>query len=83
GGGAGVKLLPLGMLLPGEEGVIRDVGERGSLHSRLTALGLLPGQRIRVVQNQFCGPLIIAVGDGRLALGRGLAYKILVEQVGR
>ncbi|MEW6572722.1 MAG: FeoA family protein [Bacillota bacterium] len=78
-----MKLLPLGMLLPGEEGVIRDVGERRSLHCRLTALGLLPGQRIRVVQNQFCGPLIVAVGDGRLALGRGLAHKILVERVGR
>jgi len=76
-----VKVLPLGMLQPGEEGVVKDVGGRGGPHCRLAALGFVPGKKVRVVQNQFCGPLIIALGDGRLALGRGLAHKILVERI--
>ncbi len=54
-----------------------DGGRR--LRKRLADLGLTVGQRIRVVQNHFTGPLILAVQhDTRLAIGRGMAHKIHV-----
>ncbi|MCD4686898.1 MAG: ferrous iron transport protein A [Anaerolineae bacterium] len=50
------------------------------LRKRLADLGLNTGQQVRVVQNHFAGPLILAVQhDGRLAIGRGMARKISVR----
>ena len=55
-------------------------GGRG-LRRRLAELGMTPGGEVRVVQN-FGGPLILAVKeDARMALGRGMAHKILVHPI--
>ncbi len=53
-----------------------DGGRR--LRHRLTELGLIPGSVLTIVQNQN-GPLLVAVRDTRLAIGRGMAEKILVK----
>lgn len=50
------------------------------LTHRLTELGLTPGVCIEVMQDHG-GPLLLAVRNTRLALGRGMASKILVEPV--
>lgn len=42
-------------------------------------MGLLPGAELRVVSNSAWGPFIVAVKDGRMILGRGMAEKIEVE----
>lgn len=73
--------LPLRLLLAGEEGVVRAIGGGKELHVRLTALGFIPGKKVRVIQNQICGPLIVSLGAGRVALGRGVAQRVLVEKV--
>jgi len=57
-----------------------DAG-RGVL-SQLHHMGLKEGDMIRVIQNNH-GHLIIARGNLRLALGRGMAHKILVERIRR
>jgi ferrous iron transport protein A len=49
-----------------------------ALQGRLAALGLVPGAEIQVVQNEGRGPVILSVGSSRMALGRGMADKILV-----
>ena len=47
---------------------------------RLTDLGLTPGTRITVVKSApFNGPLEINVRGSRLAIGRGMASRILVD----
>ena len=48
------------------------------LTHRLTELGLTPGVSVEVMQDHG-GPLLLAVRNTRLALGRGMASKILVE----
>lgn len=48
---------------------------------RLCALGLTPGTVVRVIREQDGGPILIQVRDSKLALGRGLTHKILVEEV--
>jgi ferrous iron transport protein A len=47
---------------------------------RLTALGLLPGEPVRVIRNSGGGPIVIEVKDTRLAIGRGEAHKIMVRE---
>ncbi|MGM0374623.1 MAG: FeoA family protein [Chloroflexota bacterium] len=55
-----------------------NAGERMS--QRLTEMGLTPGTEFTVIQNTT-GPLLLLVRDTRLALGRGMALKIVVEQL--
>ena len=58
--------------------LISIVGGRG-IRSKLYSMGLVPGVRLRVLSRNGAGPVIVAVGDFRLAIGRGMAEKILVE----
>jgi len=59
--------------------MVRLVSVQGGreLRSRLADMGLVPGTELRVIRNTG-GPFIIAVKESRLALGRGMAQKILV-----
>jgi len=73
-------ILPLSMLPPGKNAIIRKVSEGEGLRARLNALGFIPETRIQVVRNDV-GPLIINVFKSRIAIGRGMAHKILVEEI--
>lgn len=53
-----------------------DAGRR--LKRRLAELGLTPGTEMTVIQNAG-GPILVAVRQSRLALGRGMAEKMTVE----
>lgn len=47
---------------------------------RLTDLGLTPGTKVTVVKSApFKGPLEISVRGSRLAIGRGMASRIIVD----
>ncbi|MDA8096149.1 MAG: FeoA domain-containing protein [Clostridia bacterium] len=74
-------VLPLGFLTPGRDAVVRDVVGGKELRQRLCEMGFARGSLVRIVQSQPCGPLIISLGDGRIVLGRGVAQKIMVEEV--
>jgi ferrous iron transport protein A len=71
----------LGTVPSGESVQIRAVEGGHSLVSRLACLGFTPGARLRVIQNFGRGPILVALRDTRMALGRGEASKILVERV--
>ena len=45
---------------------------------RLISVGLRKGVEIEMKNNSGTGPLVVAFGNSRLALGRALARKILV-----
>jgi len=73
-------MMPLSMASPGIE--VKLIAIRGGqrIRKRLGDLGLTPGTVLRVVQVDAWGPLIVAFkDDARLALGRGMAHKIMVE----
>ncbi len=42
---------------------------------------ILPGAEIQVMRRDFVGPVIIKVRSSRVAIGRGLASQIIVEQL--
>jgi ferrous iron transport protein A len=72
--------MPLAMARTGVDLRLRDIQGGYRLRQRLADLGLTPGSVVRVVQGEGGGPLIIALrDDARLALGRGMAFKIMVE----
>jgi ferrous iron transport protein A len=71
--------IPLAIVSPGETVQLVEIQGGHRLKKRLADLGLNAGMTVRVVRNDSTGPLILAVKhDSRLALGRGMAYKIQV-----
>jgi ferrous iron transport protein A len=70
--------LPLAMVGAGQMVKLVKVAAGRVLCRRLAEMGLTPGVHLEVLQDQG-GPLLLAVRDSRLALGRGMAQKIIVE----
>lgn len=71
--------LPLSMARPGEIVEIVAIHGGHEVHHRLTDLGLTTGTRVRIVQGDGAGPMLLAFkDDARLAVGRGVAMKIMV-----
>ena len=66
---------PIGILLQ-----LDNIKGGTKLNRRLVELGLTPGIQLRVLQDSG-GPLIIAVRDSRIALGRGMAEKLSVSVI--
>ncbi len=53
------------------------------VRARLSALGILPGTMLRVVnRGPLGGPVLVDVGGTRVAIGRGLARKVAVNGTG-
>ncbi len=71
-------MMPLAMVSPGEEVRLVAINGGHRLRKRLADLGLNVGANVRVIQRDGHGPLILAVRDSRLAMGIGMAHKILV-----
>lgn len=74
--------LTLDALPKGEKGrVIAVRGGRG-LVMRLSHLGILPGAVVRAVaQAPLHGPLLVEVNGAQVALGRGVARRVLVQPI--
>lgn len=50
-------------------------GGKTSAH-KLENLGIARGVTIRILQNDLGSPLLIAIGDTRVAIGHGLASRV-------
>lgn len=74
------QLIPLTHLPPGHSGIVAEVqGGQGAVR-RLEALGLRIGEKITKISAQFMrGPITVKVGQTSLALGHGLAHKVMVD----
>ena len=71
-------MMMLSQALTGQALSVVEIRDDRRMQLRLAELGLRPGVRIKVVAHDKGGPFIIAVGDGRLALGRETAESIVV-----
>jgi len=70
---------PLVQLRPGEEGTVVSIAAGRGLYRRLLELGLTPNARVKVVHNDGWGPVVVEIRGARIALGRGVAAKVLVS----
>jgi len=57
--------------------IVKIVGGRGFV-SRLMNMGIKEGEVIKVLNNTS-GPVLVSLGNSRIALGRGASFKIFVE----
>lgn len=62
----------------------RIIGLEGGheFQRKLRVMGIREGQIIMIVSRQpFRGPLTVAIGGCQMTLGRGMAQKIIVEEL--
>jgi ferrous iron transport protein A len=75
-----VRQASLARMHSGQSGrIIRIDGGHG-LANRLAALGIRPGKRVTKISSMFMrGPVTVEVDRVQLAIGFGMAKKIIVE----
>ena len=67
----------------GQSGRVVQISRGHGLTNRLHSLGIRPGRRITKVSAMFMrGPVTLQVGRAQVAIGYGMAGKILVEVEG-
>ena len=74
--------ITLNMVLPGKK--VRIIMVEGGVRCRqcLAELGVYPGDIVKVIRSApFAGPILVEVNGARVMLGRGMASKIIVEEV--
>ena len=67
----------------GTRAVVSELRGGRGFASRLAGMGISVGCQIEVLQNPAHGSLLVLVRDTRIALGRGVASKILVRESDR
>ena len=72
--------VPLSRLEAGQSGKVVEIQGGQGMINRLSALGIRPGKRVTKVSSMFMrGPVTIQVGNAQVAIGFGMANRILVE----
>lgn len=71
---------PLAMLSEGDEGKVKEIRGGRGLIRRLSELGFIGGERIRIIHSQSSGPILVEIKDSRIAIGRGVAMKIIIDR---
>lgn len=62
----------------GKKIVIQDINGGRGIRSKLYSMGLIPGAKLTILRENGAGPVMVAIKDSRLAIGRGMAQKIIV-----
>jgi len=81
-------MAPLGLLSRGEQAEIVEIkGQQGcspgSTKNQLCHiedLGLRVGKMVEMLNNEGRGPLLLKVDESRIAIGRGMAMKVMVRR---
>lgn len=79
--------IPLAMLPVGAKGKITKIHGGQGLVRRLNDMGFIRDATVTVVCSHSShnsgngGPLVVEVKDSRIAFGRGIAVKIMVQEV--
>jgi Fur family ferric uptake transcriptional regulator len=80
---ARVHLIHLAFAQEGEFGIVEEFLGGSGAQLRLATVGLRKGDEVEVITNSGQGQLVVAVNATRLALGRGIAKKIMVKPNGQ
>jgi ferrous iron transport protein A len=88
-------MFPLGLLNSGEKAEIIEIRGQGSYHPchcdhsgcrdkqyRVEDMGIRVGKSVQMLSNGGRGPLLLKVDESRIAIGRGMAMKIMVRRKG-
>ena len=75
------KLIPLSSLRDGERAKITSVEGGRTVNLRMNELGFTTGANLKVIRNVGGGPVMVELKAGKIALGRGIAKKIMCTKL--
>mgnify|MGYP000074323757 FL=1 len=70
-------MMPLTLMTPGEETMIRRIGGNPDVRAHLETMGFVPGGTVTVIST-IGGNLIVNVKESRVAISKEMACKIMV-----
>lgn|GEM_PF-420910 len=74
--------IPLSRVTAGQRGIIEEIRGGWGLRRRLNEIGIHIGDFIDVIRRaHFGGPTIISIHASKVAIGRGMADKVIVRLV--
>ncbi len=73
-------MIPLSRVREGKRVRVVEILGGWGMISKLREMGIYEGKEITVVRNSI-GPLIIEVDGSKVVIGRGMAERIMVEEV--
>lgn len=75
-----MKKVSLISLCPNHKGKVSEIAGGAVLHNRLMSMGLYIGKEVTKLSHMgLRGPVVIRVGRTVIALGHGMASKVIVE----
>ncbi len=82
-------MAPLGLLSEGEKAEIIEIRQqKGYCHEKsknsfchVEEMGLRIGKTVEMINNKGKGPILFKVDESRIAIGRGMAMKIMVRRI--
>ena len=75
--------ISLARMRAGQKGKIIRISGGHGIAGKLEALGIRQGQEIKKISDQWMkGPILLQHGNSQVALGFGMASKVLVEITG-
>lgn len=75
-----MEQVSLARLRPGDCGRVKRIVAGGFATKRLYEMGFNTGAKVTVLKNDR-GPLIVSLEGNKIALGRGLAEKMLIDKI--
>lgn len=76
-------LVPLHKAKQGEKLIVKEFDAGRNMQLRISSMGLRIGDLIEIVSAGFGGQVVIAAGENRLVIGKGMAEKIRVQPFDR
>ena len=74
------KIVTLRQMHSGQSGRVLELQGGHGLVNRLSAIGIRPGKKITKISSMLMrGPVTVQLGHTKLAVGFGMANKIIVE----
>ena len=86
-------MMPLGLLGSGEKAEVMEVretiqsvcssdnGQRSCGTCRIEDMGLRTGKTVEMLNNEGRGALLVKIDETRIAIGRGMAMKVMVRRM--
>ncbi|MDD3642295.1 MAG: FeoA family protein [Candidatus Krumholzibacteria bacterium] len=74
-----MRMTDLAAMHAGESGTVTRLDGGTGASKRLEDMGIRPGVRVTKISGQIMhGPVIVGVGSARLAIGHGMARRVVV-----
>jgi len=73
------KIMALSGVDAGKNVILIDIEGGRGIRSKLYSMGLVPGAKLTVLNQNVAGPIMINIKNSKLAIGQGIAQKIIVE----